>query len=266
MQNETLSIFEPACQDNEEKIFAHGIREEIKRMCHELGGVTETARKLNLKFKQVCEWPWRGKPIPLKQLDRMIEFLPAEKRLEYRQRFDEKEFYLSANYSGHKMKFPKKLSPELCYIVGLLLGDGSISGSFQKGFRKRVIQVFFDSSDHAELYSYLLVSTFALKPKKYPRRGCVCLSISSFVFHWFFCTYFGFIGGKKADRIIIPDRIFQTQNTDLTKPAFAGCLIPTDLAFQAPDRFVMPVQAAKYSIKSALYWKPKAFVLSAARD
>src|SRR3989338_2010172 len=194
MQNETLSIFEPACQDNEEKIFAHGIREEIKRMCHELGGVTETARKLNLKFKQVCEWPWRGKPIPLKQLDRMIEFLPAEKRLEYRQRFDEKEFYLSANYSGHKMKFPKKLSPELCYIVGLLLGDGSISGSFQKGFRKRVIQVFFDSSDHAELYSYLLVSTFALKPKKYPRRGCVCLSISSFLFHLFFFSFLGLWG------------------------------------------------------------------------
>ncbi len=107
MDSLKLSIFEDNAVRNGERIFVNGIREEIREICRELGGVTAVSRLLNLKHSHVREWPYRGKPISLRTLVQLLNFLPEEKRTEYRTKIESKDLLLSARYSSLMVKFPR---------------------------------------------------------------------------------------------------------------------------------------------------------------
>ncbi|MDO8625301.1 MAG: LAGLIDADG family homing endonuclease, partial [Candidatus Diapherotrites archaeon] len=182
--------------------------------------------------------------MPLKQLNRMLALLSEEKQMEFRKRIDEKQVYLSTYYSQHKMKFPNQLSPELCYVIGLLLGDGTISGGGSNGYRCWRVELLFDNADHSYIYEHIFQRIFELNLRRYPQKGCTNVCCNSFIAHWFFRSFFGLHQGRKADKIEMPVRILKTADFTLINSCIRG-LFDSDGCFAPSDASVRYASTSK---------------------
>ncbi len=74
---------------------------------------------------------------------------------------------------GNKIKFPDNISDELCYLVGLILGDGCLVHS-KRNERKNTyyIQISFKNIKKAEEIQNLVTKLFEIKSPRYKGRGC----------------------------------------------------------------------------------------------
>lgn len=224
MDSLKLSIFEEKAVANGERIFVKGIQEEVREICKELGGVTKASQLLGLPHSCVREWPYRGKPVSLRNLNRLLGFLSLEKKLEYQGKIDSKEIFLGGRYSALTMQFPKILSKELAYIAGIILGDGTLSGETKKKKRAWNVGAIFDNKEHAIYYNSTVFRIFKIEghTRKNKDKNCVSDGFGSIVVHWFFRSYFDFHTGYKAHKIEIPNRVLQTKNPELINSCLRG--------------------------------------------
>ncbi len=216
-----LSIFEEKAVQNGERIYVNGIQEEVRQIFKELGGPRKVSKLLGLNYVGLKEWSYR-KSVSLSNLSKLLGLLPKQRSDYFAKKIEEKDFRLSSGRSVHQLKFPKKISEDLAYVVGLILGDGSLPCDKSNINGNWSITVFFDNKDHAGYYSDIIQSLFGVQTKQFFRRGCYATYFFSSVAHWFFRTYFGFHNGKKAHKIEVPQRVLSTKDEKLINACLRG--------------------------------------------
>ncbi|MBI2597634.1 MAG: hypothetical protein HYW50_00375 [Candidatus Diapherotrites archaeon] len=187
-----FSIFDTKSGWLNDGIYVHGLNKEIKEIITELGGPIKVSKLLNIKYTQLKEWPIGRKPISLEKLLELINLLDNENQVKVRQNINSADISLSARYSWRLVKFPKILSEDLAYVVGLVLGDGTLAGDKSNKKGNWVIGVFFDNKKHRDLYDVLIHKEFGVTSKHYQKNEtCFTSYFCSKAVHWFLRSYFG---------------------------------------------------------------------------
>lgn len=186
------------------QIYVHGIRKEIKEIISLLGGIKNTSIKSGVKYSLLKEWPLGRKPISIFSLNKLLTFLDLNAAQKILNNLSNEDIELGCSYSHIKMKFPKTLTSDLSYLIGLILGDGSLSGDGSNSKGNWKISLAFDNEIHMNYCIALIKSIFGIQ-MKYFRRGnghyCHC---NSKALHWFLKNYFEISNGYKAEKIFTP--------------------------------------------------------------
>ncbi|MCR4368386.1 MAG: hypothetical protein NUV67_00595 [archaeon] len=199
------------------------MRTEIREMLVHLGGPAKACQLLGVSYVALKEWPHGRKPISLEKLDKLIGFCTAPFQDEIKSKIDSREVLLSCRYSPHKIKFPKIITPDLAYLLGLFLGDGTFAGDSSNERGNWTIGVFFDNRNHQALYDSILLEIFGIKAKHYDsKKNCFVSYFASKALHWFLRSYFEVCNGYKANKIIAPSLIFVSNNWELVAPFLQG--------------------------------------------
>lgn len=204
----SLSIFEICDGLLNNEIYIHGLENNLQRIISNMGGLTTASKTIGVRSSRLKEWKYGRSPIPLSILKKLVLLFPKEKKL-----VDSADIYLSCRYSAHILKFPKVVSEDLAYIIGLILGDGSLSGDSHNSKGNWGARVFFDNELHQSVYDDLVMREFGIMPKHYrDGENCHCSYFGSKVFHQFLRNYFGICNGFKCDKIEVPGRILASNN------------------------------------------------------
>ena len=128
-----------------------------------------------------------------------------------------------------KVKLPIEINPFLSELIGIHLGDGSITDAFKDNIHT-VIEYFGDSSDDMEYYkiyvSELIEKLFGIKPLFQSYDTWFKLVINSKAIFKFYTNVIGLPIGKKAVTVKIPKIILNNSKLIITK--FLRGLIDTD--------------------------------------
>ena len=174
------------------------------------------------------EWVIGRAPIPLGKLESIIRCCDDAFQAKIKTKIDSMELRLSCKYSAHKVAFPRFVSKDLAYAVGLILGDGTLAGNTRNADGNWLIAVYFDNVDHLNDFDEIVKKEFGINPiHNKPDGNCHDSYFCSKVVHWFFRTYFGMSNGFKANKILAPPVIFES--TDKTvQVAFLQGLFDSD--------------------------------------
>jgi hypothetical protein len=230
VMDNTISIFDFNDSKFSNKIYLTGICNIIKELFIYLGGVKQVSMLLNQKYSKIKEWPMGRKPISLFDLNSLLDKCDLDFAEKMKTKVNAAEIYLNCRYSSKKIKLPKYLSADLAYVVGLILGDGSLAGDSSNKRGNWTIGICFENKNHLKIYNKLIMQVFEVCPKNYLDRGCVVSVFSSRVLHWFFREYFEFYNGYKSNKIFTPQVIKQS-NDNLVKVAFLQGLFDSDGTF-----------------------------------
>lgn len=217
-----LSIFAKESFPISDEIYLSGIKDELKEIVLFFDGLNKFCQFFKLKYSRVKEWVSGRKPIPLSELKRVLSFLPKKTVKRLRFQIDSKDFILSCRYSPQKILFPEIVSLELAYLVGLVLGDGSLRGESLNKSGNWGVLVFFDNLEHSNYYSKIVFGLFGIKTKTFFKDGCYCNYFHSKVVHWFLRNFFEIKNGLKCDKIIIPQIIANSNNKQLISACLMG--------------------------------------------
>ena len=208
-----LSLFDVESNWLNDQIYVHGLKNEIKEILVHLGGPSKACNLLGVSYVALKEWPHGRKPISLKKLNMLIRFCSAPFQEKIKSKINSRDILLSCRYSPHKIKFPKVVTLDLAYILGLYLGDGTFAGDSSNRKGNWTIGAFFDNREHQTLCDSLLLKVFGIKAKHYdPKKTCFDSYFGSKVLHWFFRSYFGVCNGYKCNKIFGPDLILNSDN------------------------------------------------------
>jgi len=211
LMQEKLSIFDVESDWLKDQVYVHGLREEIREILVHLGGPSKACHLLGVSYVALKEWPHGRKPISLEKLNTLIGFCDAPFQKNIESKIDSKEILLSCRYSPHKIKFPKVLSSDLAYLLGIYLGDGTFAGDSSNKKGNWVIGAFFDNREHQVLCDLIILKIFGIKAKQYDsKENCFESYFGSKVLHWFFRSYFGVCNGYKCNRIFGSDLILKS--------------------------------------------------------
>ncbi len=195
-------------------LFVHGIKEETKEIIKHLGGTNNTSELLNQKFSKVKEWSLGRKPIAIKDLELLLNASDKKFRNKLEERIELKELRISCKYSPQKMFFPKTISPDLAYLIGLILGDGHVAEKTLNAKGNWIISVFFDNKEHQQVYCALIKQELGITPhNRKHKANCVVSTFASKAAHWLLRNYFCMHNGKKAPLIEIPEIILDSDET-----------------------------------------------------
>jgi intein/homing endonuclease len=198
-----LSILNPKDSALLSEIYVSGTEEAIKEAINYIGGPIKTSKAAGVKYTRLKEWSSGRRPIPISFLKYLTESSENPGRTE--SRINSNDIYLSCRYSPHKVKFPRQVTKELAYIVGVILGDGSLSGKNSNERGNWKIAVCFDNEKHCKIYRRYMKRVFGINPKYYwTKKGYFECSIASKALHWFFQQFFEIKNGVKHDSIIVP--------------------------------------------------------------
>jgi len=114
----------------------------------------------------------------------------------------------------------KFISPEMCYLIGAMLGDGHIGDTKSKG--NEVVFSAIADKDVLEKFRQYVIETFGIIPKLDSRKGLVYYSTA--MAH--VMNALGVPFGKKAGIIRVPNYIFGLPECHILK--FIGSLFDTD--------------------------------------
>jgi hypothetical protein len=219
--SDVLSIFEFSGSESSKRIYLVGITPIVKEIFQHLGGIKRVSILLNQKYSKVKEWSSR-KPISLFDLNNLLNNCDIVFRKKIQVRIEHSEIIIKCRYSSRKVRFPKIVSPDLAYIVGLILGDGSLAGDSLNQVGNWNISICFENHGHLKLYNALIKQIFGFGPNVYLDRGCEVSSFSSRVLHWFFKKYFEFFNGYKCNKIFVPSRILNGSNQKVVASFLQG--------------------------------------------
>jgi hypothetical protein len=207
----TFSIFDKSNIWLNEGVFVHGVSFEIKEILTCLTPFF-VAKKLNIKYTKLKEWPSGRKPISIGELKKLLELCPEDLSNSIKLKFNSKELKFSCRYSPHKVKLPLTISEDLAYIIGILLGDGTLSGNSNKK-RTWVIRGYFDNFQHRLIFNKLIEKEFGIHPiNRQKKENCFESVISSKIVYLFIENYFGLHIGKKAHKIEFPPKLIGGSN------------------------------------------------------
>lgn len=227
MQN-SLSIFDAPSDWLKNDVMLHGIAPEVKDIALRLGGAPKVSRLIGVSYHASKEWTLGRRPISLANLNKTLNLCNENFRKEMVQRIDSKEIFLSCKYSPHKLRFPKEISPDLAYCVGVILGDGSLAGNISNEKGNWRVAVFFDNLEHRALYDSIIRKELDLvQIHRLSSEHCYVSLCCSKVFHWFLRSYFGVCNGFKSSRIFVPQNLLDSTAIEVKK-AFLQGLFDTD--------------------------------------
>ena len=190
LMGEKLSIFDIDSDWLKDEVYVHGLRKEIREILVRLGGPSKACKLLGVSYVALKEWPRGRKPISLEKLNQLISFCDANFQEEIKFRIDLEDVFLSCRYSPYKIKFPKQVSSDLAYCVGLILGDGTLAGDSLNEKGNWIVSVFFDNKEHRLLYDSLIHQEFGFTPNHYLQgENCFVSGFSSKAVHWFLRSY-----------------------------------------------------------------------------
>jgi len=213
IMGEKLSIFDVESGWLKDQVYVHGLREEIREILNHLGGPSKACRLLEVSYIALKEWPHGRKPISLEKLNKLIGFCDALFQEGIKSKIDSREILLSCRYSPHKIKFPKFVTSDLAYLLGLYLGDGTFAGDSSNVKGNWIIGAFFDNRDHQSLVDSLVLKVFGINAKHYDsKETCFESYFGSKVLHWFFRSYFRVCNGYKCNKIFGPGLILNSNS------------------------------------------------------
>jgi intein/homing endonuclease len=209
--NEKISIF-AFNKNNSKRIYINGINSLLKKIFIKNGGPVKTSKQLSYKYTKTKEWLSGRKPISIFDLKKVLDLLPSKESKEYIQKIENMNFKLSCKYSSAKIHFPKQLDEDLAYLIGILMGDGSLSGSESNKIGNWTISAFFDNLQHQKIFDSILEKKFNIVSSFYdPKGGHTVSYCCSRVIHSFFTDLFGVPNGLKCNKIFIPNKILRSK-------------------------------------------------------
>jgi intein/homing endonuclease len=127
------------------------------------------------------------------------------------------------------VKLPTKITPSLSELIGIHIGDGSITDAFKDNVHT-VIEYCGDSLDDLEYYniyvSSLIEKLFGIQPLFSDHDTWFKLVINSKAIFKFYTSVIGLPIGKKAQTVTVPTLILNDSNLIITR--FLRGLIDTD--------------------------------------
>ncbi|MEI7961458.1 MAG: LAGLIDADG family homing endonuclease [archaeon] len=218
---QTIFIFDIENSKESEGIFIHSIHNETKKAVELLGGVKRVSKLLNEKYNKVKEWRTDRKPISIIDAKKLFRAVAPVEQTRLMKSIQNNAHIISCNYSATKVKFPKQISTNLAYCVGIILGDGHLSKIYSDRKTTWHLSVYFDNKEHQDIYDDIIKKEFGITSKHYQRKpNCFESCINSKAIHWFFSKYFEINSGKKCDRIFLTKKILN--NEEIIRSAISG--------------------------------------------
>ncbi len=212
---------------------------------------------MDVKRSRLKEWHLGRKPIPLSKLNELLFLIDNNLRQDVIKEINSKQIYLKCQYSSHTIKFPDNLTPELSYLIGLLLGDGSLAGNSLNKTGNWGVSVYFDKMNHLKIYKKILEDIFEVKVKTYVQKEtCYCAYFASKAAHWFLKGFFDLHNGYKADKIEIPKIIIETKNADLIAFCIRG-LFDSDGTVIVKKKVVSFSSTSEKVVDQVIFWLKK---------
>lgn len=218
-----FSIFDASDWLSDE-IYVHGLESELKEIIAQLGGVICSSKKIGVNYSTLKDWPMGRSPISIVNLNALLNYCPVLFKEKMKTKIDLQDILLSCRYSPHKIKFPKFLSTDLAYVVGLILGDGSLAGDHSNLKGNWGFEVYFDSIEHQKIYCNIIQKELGVEVKSCLRKNknCYCAYLNSKILHWFFRCYFDMCNGYKASKISIPTIILDDPSDSIMNSFLQG--------------------------------------------
>jgi len=250
----SLNIFDVKSGWLSDQICIWNIKEQVNKAVWVLGGPAKTSKLMNVKKSRLKEWHLGRKPIPLSKLNELLCLINENLKQETIKEINSKQIYLKCQYSNHIVKFPDKLTPKSSYVIGLLLGDGSLAGNSLNKTGNWSVSVYFDNKNHLKIYKSIIEDIFEVKVKTYVQKGtCYCAYFASKAVHWFLRSFFDLHNGYKADKIEIPEIITETKNLDLIASCLRG-LFDSDGTVLVKKRAVSFSSTSEKVVDQVIFW------------
>jgi len=255
--NLNISLFDVKGNWLSDKVCIWNIKEQVNKSVWKLGGPAKVSKLMGVKKSRLKEWHLGRKPIPLSKLNELLFLIDNNLRKDTVNEINSKQIYLKCQYSSHTVKFPENLTPELSYLIGLLLGDGSLAGNSLNKTGNWNVSVYFDEMNHLKIYKKILEDIFEVKVKIYVKNGaCYCAYFASKAVHWFLRNFFDLHNGYKADKIEIPKRITETKNADLIASCIRG-LFDSDGTVIVKRKVVSFSSTSEKIVNQVIFWLGK---------
>ncbi len=208
---DAFSIFDNAHTWLNRGVFVHGTSFEIKEILLHLT-IPFVIKKLKIKYNKLKEWASGRKPISISDLTKLVELCPVDLSNSIKSKLSLKDLRFSCKYSPHKVKFPLTISENLAYIIGIILGDGTLSGNKNKK-KSWVIRVYFDNLQHRLIFNELMEKEFGIQPINSQRKkNCFESTIASKIIYLYISNYFNLHVGRKANKIEFPNNLLSGSN------------------------------------------------------
>ncbi|MBI5553973.1 MAG: hypothetical protein HY917_04510, partial [Candidatus Diapherotrites archaeon] len=133
-----------------DEIYVQGVGPSVREMIAYLGGPSVVCIKLKTNYPALKEWYVRN-PIPLGTFLKLISLCDLSFQNKIKLQVNAADFFLGSMYSSVKIRFPKKITADMAYLIGLLLGDGSLAGDSSNERGDWRVSIFFDNTLHQSL-------------------------------------------------------------------------------------------------------------------
>lgn len=223
--DDKLSIFGANSDWLKDEIYIHNLKDEIRAISTVAGGPIHLSRLLGVDYNNCFrEWLSGRAPIPLAKLERMLTFCDSETQADIKSRIEAKEHKISCIYSPHKILFPSKITDNLAYFIGLILGDGTLAGNSLNQKGNWTVSIVFDDIEHRKVFDEITFQLFGVLPKnrKDKRKNAYYSTLHSKPLHWILRSFFNMHNGFKANKISIPKAILESKNQKLKVAILQG--------------------------------------------
>lgn len=197
--NKIFDIFIKQVSQNEE-IYARGIEEEIKTLisvAHKKGiRIVEIERMLKLQRGALYDWK-RNESIPFSKLKQFNEILSRITENNVKE-----DVLIGLRFSRKNLQIPE-LNADLCYLVGYIYGDGTLS-SYKTSPR---IELYDSNKTFLRYIASLIQRLFNVRECniiKDKRENCYRLRINHRLLLLFFNKVFEVPIGRKKGKLHIP--------------------------------------------------------------
>lgn len=210
-----------------EDIYLAGISSEVKELVAFLGGSTSAARAGNLSYSTIKEAKAGRCSIQLKKLNILLSLVSEKLKQSVQRKIEQKPAkftVMRSNRNRQNLSFPKRLTPDLAYVIGLILGDGHLANDKENKNGNWKMTVCFDNHKHMNRYCEIIKANFGFTPKFYfvAKKNYYDCYFSSKVVQWFFRSFFKIRAGKKGHKITIPDRILNCDSVEVANACIMG--------------------------------------------
>jgi len=254
---ERISLFDAKSDWLADEICIWNIKDEINKAVWSLGGPAKASELMNVKYSRLKEWHLGRKPIPFSKLNELLQLIDKNLKQELVEKIDSKQIYLKCQYSTHIIKFPNEITPELAYLIGLLLGDGYLAGNSINAKGNWGVSAFFDNKKHLEIYKKHFEELFGVKTKiSIPQGNYFVSYFASKAIHWYLRTFFDLCNGYKAHKIKIPEKIAKTNNPLLIASCIRG-LFDSDGTLVVKGREVKFSSTSETIVNQLIFWLQK---------
>src|SRR3989338_4971605 len=237
------------------------IQAEVNELVWNLGGPAKASKLINCNYSTLHDWHLGRAPIPLLQLKKLLEKASKSFAFQIKNKIRKKELFLKVQKSYHNsVKFPKYLTPELAYIIGVILGDGHLHNNKGNKRGNWLIGVYFDNMSHLKIYSDFVKGIFNINPKtsKIKDKRNYSSYFCSKAIHWYLRTFFELPNGNKSARIEIPKLILNS-NKEICGSFLSGLFDSDGTIAKSGKRKYLKFASASKKIIDQVYSQLKDF-------